>query len=94
MANREFRIEYNDFVSKKDECITSIATKVFTDPNEAAEIGWQIMSSLASVYDAEIENQGDQFMVYKRDEDIDQETEDGVLFTLRVLDEFDEPYDL
>lgn len=94
MENREFRIEYNDFVSKKDECITSIATKTYTDPNEAAEIGWQLMSNLASKYDAEIENQGDQFMVYKRLEEIDQENEDGVLFTLRVLDEFDEPYDL
>lgn len=89
-----YRIEYNDFVSNPDDCVTTIATKVFTDPEEAAELGWQLMANLASVLDAEIENQGDQFMVAKREEDIDQESEGGVLFTLRILDENGEPFDL
>lgn len=93
MAKHEYRIEFNDFISKEDDVITNISGRVFSDPEEAAELGWQIMDNLKSVYNAEIENQGDQFMVYRREGTYDQQTEGEVIYTLRVLDESGEPYE-
>lgn len=94
MAKHEYRIEFNDFESKADECLTTVLDSPFSDPEKAAEVGWQLMKGIAKVHDAEIENQGDQFMVYRREGTYNQETTDGVVATLRILDESGEPYDL
>jgi hypothetical protein len=82
-----FHVELNDFVSKEDECLTTIALKDYASVNAAADAGWHIIRSLANVYDAELENQGDQFMVYRKEGTYDPAKDEAVLYTLRVLDE-------
>lgn len=97
MAKHEYRIEINDFLSKDDECVTTVLAPTFRDPEEAAELGWQLMIGISKMHDAEIENQGDQFMVYlsqTEGSDYDDLAGDGgVLYTLRVLDENNQPYE-
>ena len=93
MAKHEYRNEINDFLSKDDECVTTVLAPTFRDPEEAAELGWQLMIGISKMHDAEIENQGDQFMVYRREGTYDPETEGEVIYTLRVLDESGEPYE-
>lgn len=90
---KAYRIEINDFLSKDDECVTTVLAPTFRDPEEAAELGWQLMIGISKVHDAKIENQGDQFMVYRPEGTYDPETEEEVIYTLRVLDESGEPYE-
>lgn len=92
-----YHVELNDFVSKADACVTSHGKTLYPDPETCAEKGWQLMASLADLHEAEIENQGDQFMVYlspTEGSDYDDLAGDGgVLYTLRVLDENNQPYE-
>ena len=93
MAKHEYRIEINDFLSKDDECVTTVLAPTFRDPEEAAELGWQLMIGISKVQEAQIENQGHQYILYRREGTNDPVTEGEVIYTLRVLDESGEPYE-